>query len=191
VKNNGVKFFMFSKFWQCLLLILATYNVSFASNAILKDIIVTTSHKELLVYFTVEGCFTRKMEEAILNGIPVTFTFDIVLEERKTFWPDKKIVDFKIYHTIKYDQLKGVFVIERSEKLGEITSRDFIWAKKLMAEVETAVAPLSSLKKGHKYKLSLKAKLKKVKLPLYLHYIFFFTSMWNFETDWYKVNFVY
>lgn len=182
----------FYKLFIGLLLVVFCASVSFASEAHLKDIVITTSKKDLLVYFTVEGCFTKKMEEAILNGLPVTFTFKVVLEEKKTFWPDKTISDFKIYHTIKYDQLKGVFIINRSEAHEQsVTSKDFLRAKRLMAEVETPVTSVSNLKKGHKYRLRLKAELEKVKLPLYLHYVFFFASLWDFETEWYNINFTY
>jgi hypothetical protein len=32
----------------------------------------------------------------------------------------------------------------------------------------------------------IKAKLDKVRLPLYMEYVFFFVSLWDFETDWYR-----
>jgi len=167
-------------------------NTAIAHEVTLKDIIVTTSKESLLLYFTIEGCFTKKMQEAIFNGIPVTFTFIIKLNKKRTFFPDKKISDFKIYHTIKYNQLKDVFEVKRTERPEEVlTLKDFSQAKHLMAEVKTEVAPLFKLKKGGKYQLSLKAELNKVRLPLYLHYIFFFVSLWNFETDWYNVIFTY
>jgi len=181
-------------FYKVLIVVLVIFfsSISFANNVSLKDIVITTSKKDLLVYFNVEGCFTKKMEEAILNGLPVTFTFKVILEERRTLWPDKTVNSFKIYHTIKYDQLKGVFIINRSEAIEQnVTSKDFLRAKRLMAEVEAPVAPVSNLKKGHKYRLRLKAELEKVKLPLYLHYVFFFASLWDFETEWYNINFTY
>jgi hypothetical protein len=28
-------------------------------------------------------------------------------------------------------------------------------------------------------------------LPFYLHYVLFFLSFWDFETDWYTVDFIY
>jgi len=175
-----------------VLLSLLLSKVCFSYGAFLKDIVVTTSKKDLLVYFTAQGCFTKKMEKAILNGVPVTFTYKILLDKKRSFWPDKGIRSLKLFHTIKYDQLKGVFIVNRSEFPEQMaTSKDFIWAKKLMTTVEVAVVPISALKKGDKYELSLKAELNKVKLPLYLHYIFFFTSLWDFETDWYYINFVY
>ncbi|WP_353806870.1 DUF4390 domain-containing protein [Desulfobacter sp.] len=39
--------------------------------------------------------------------------------------------------------------------------------------------------------MRIKAELEKVTLPLWLHYIFFFVSYWDFETDWYVINFTY
>ncbi|RKY45244.1 MAG: DUF4390 domain-containing protein [Candidatus Omnitrophota bacterium] len=166
--------------------------VCLSSEAFLKDIVVTTSKKDLLVYFTAQRCFTKEMEKAILNGVPVTFTYRILLDKKRSFWPDKGLRSLKLFHTIKYDQLKGVFIVTRSELPEQMaTSKDFIWAKKLMTTVEVPVVPISALKKGDKYELRLKAELNKVKLPLYLHYIFFFTSLWDFETDWYYINFVY
>ncbi len=163
-----------------------------AREVILRDIIVTTSKTNLLAYFTIDGCFTKDMQEAIFNGVPVTFTFIVKLNKKRRFFPDKRINSFKVYHTIKYDQLKDVFEIKRTERAeGILTSKDFVQAKHLMAEVETKVAPVFKLKKGEKYQLSLKAELNKVTLPLYLHYIFFFVSLWNFETNWHKVVFTY
>jgi hypothetical protein len=35
------------------------------------------------------------------------------------------------------------------------------------------------------------AQLDKIRLPFYLHYVLFFVSLWDFETDWYAVDFRY
>jgi hypothetical protein len=70
--------------------------------------------------------------------------------------------------------------------------KDFAAAKKAMAEVKgLKVAPLQRLIKGNKYQLRVKAELQKVRLPLNLHYVLFFLSLWDFETDWYTVDFTY
>ncbi len=61
-----------------------------------------------------------------------------------------------------------------------------------MAEVKNIhVVPLSELRARSKYQLRVKAELEKVQLPLYLHYVLFFVSLWDFETDWYTVDFRY
>ena len=41
------------------------------------------------------------------------------------------------------------------------------------------------------YTLRVKVKLAKKTLPLYFHYLIPFSSLWDFETDWYTIDFRY
>ena len=164
-----------------------------AAEATLSDIIVTNTQEDLLVFFDIKGCFTREMEEAILNGIPTTFTIVIKLYRTRTAWRDASIASITLEHTIKYDSLKNEFRVTRSEEdNAEIVFKDFEAAKKAMAEIRNIrVVPLRELQERGKYQLRVKAELEKVRLPLYLHYVLFFVSLWDFETDWYTVDFIY
>lgn len=164
-----------------------------AKRAFLSDIVVTNTRDHLLVYFSVNDCFTIEMNRAIESGIKTTFTFFIELYERRDFWWDRKITDMEISHSIKYDSLKRVYEVTLSENNNEVTVvKDFDDAKKLMSDVVALkVTPIHNLRKGGRYRLQLMAELDKIKLPFYLHYVFFFLSLWDFETDWYTVNFRY
>jgi hypothetical protein len=164
-----------------------------AAEATLSDVIVTNTQEDLLVFFDIKGCFTRNMEEAILNGIPTTFTIFIKLYKTRLLWLDASIASIKIEHTIKYDSLKNEFRVKRSEENhNELVFKEFEEAKKAMAEIRNIeVVPLRDLQKKGKYQLRVKAELEKVRLPLYLHYVLFFVSLWDFETDWYTVDFTY
>ena len=164
-----------------------------AAEATLSDIIVTNTQEDLLVFFDIQGCFTREMEEAILNGIPTTFTIIIRLYKTRTFWFDGSISSLRLEHTIKYDSLKNEFRVTRSEdKDNEVLFKEFAKAKKAMAELRNIeVVPLKELQKKGQYQLRVKAELEKVRLPLYLHYVLFFVTLWDFETDWYTVDFTY
>ena len=180
------------------LLLLFCFLLSFpsplqAAEATLSDIIVTNTQEDLLVFFDIKGCFTREMEEAILNGIPTTFTIVIKLYRTRTAWRDASIASITLEHTIKYDSLKNEFRVTRSEMDNtELVVKDFKAAKKAMAEIRNIrVVPLRELQERGKYQLRVKAELEKVRLPLYLHYVLFFVSLWDFETDWYTVDFIY
>ena len=164
-----------------------------AAEATLSDIIVTNTQEDLLVFFDIQGCFTREMEEAILNGIPATFTIIIRLYKTRTLWFDGSISSLKLEHTIKYDSLKNEFRVSRSEdNHNELVFKEFDKAKKAMAEISNIeVVPLKELQRKSKYQLRVKAELEKVRLPLYLHYVLFFVTLWDFETDWYTVDFTY
>ena len=164
-----------------------------AAEATLSDIIVTNTQEDLLVFFDIQGCFTREMEEAILNGIPTTFTIIIRLYKTRTLWFDGSISSLRLEHTIKYDSLKNEFRVTRSEdNNNELVFKEFKKAKKVMAEISNIeVVALKELQRNSKYQLRVKAELEKVRLPLYLHYVLFFVTLWDFETDWYTVDFTY
>ena len=164
-----------------------------AEEASLSDIVVTNTRDHLLVYFTVNNCFTPEMNEAIESGLTTTFTFYVKLYEKREILWDKQIADLEISHSIKYDNLTGTYELKLSERNDKgVTVRSFDEAKKLMAEVVALkLIPLPQLKKGARYQLQMMAELSKVKLPLYLHYILFFLYLWDFKTDWYAVEFRY
>ena len=50
-----------------------------AQNATLKNIIVTNTRDDLLIYLTVEDAFRENMETVILSGVPTTFSFFVNL----------------------------------------------------------------------------------------------------------------
>ncbi len=164
-----------------------------AQDAVLKNIIVTNTRDDLLVYLSVEGAFREKMIKAILSGVPASFSFYLDLYQVRNLWPDKKIADIKITHTIKYDNLKKEFSVIRSWKEEKpFVTKSFLEARKLMADVDGInVVPLNWLEKGRRYQLQAKAQLSKLTLPFYLHYVLFFVSLWDFETDWYSIDFIY
>jgi len=164
-----------------------------AKDAYLSDFVVTNTRDHLLVYFTVNNCFTPEMNNAIESGIETTFTFFVQLHENRDLIWDRKIADLEVNHSIKYDSLKKVYSVRFSEDNNrEVTARTFEEAKKLMAEVVALkVVPMHQLKKGKRYQLQMMAQLDKIRLPFYLHYVLFFLSLWDFETDWYAVDFRY
>jgi hypothetical protein len=174
-------------------LILIQGPVAYGQDAKLKNIIVTNTRDDLLIYLAVEGAFTEKMETAVSSGVPATFSFFVNLYQTRSLWYDREIVDLKITNAIKYDNLKKEYIIQRSwdDNPPKIV-KSFAEAKKLMAEIDSLkVVPLSLLEKGKRYQIRTKAQLSKLTLPFYLHYVLIFVSLWDFETDWYTIDFIY
>jgi hypothetical protein len=164
-----------------------------AAEARLTDIVVTNTRDDLLVYFSVADCFTEDMEKAINNGVSTIFTFFVKLNEVRDWWWDKEIADIKVSHEIKYDSLKKVYILRLSSPDNKVVYvKEFEEAKKLMSEiVGLKVTELRNLQRGNRYQISMMAELDKIRLPFYFHYVFFFLSLWDFETDWYTVDFRY
>ena len=159
----------------------------------IQDIRLVNTRDDLLTYFKVTQAFSDKINQAIMNGVPTTFSFYIALYKGDSSWLDKNIADIQIKSTIKYNSLKKEFSVLRPWKSeNPVVTQSFDEAKALMTEIDNLIIiPLNRISKGNKYQLRIKAELDKVTLPLSLHYIFFFVSYWNFETNWYLINFSY
>ncbi|MBM9512535.1 DUF4390 domain-containing protein [Desulfogranum marinum] len=159
----------------------------------LKDIIVTTSNTDLLLFATVLNAFTPEMITGVQNGIPITFTFYVELNKLRSNWLDSSLIDTTITHTMTYNSLKEEYEIYHSDKNGKVKrTRSLKEAKELMAELNgLRVIPLEQLQPEAQYALRLKATLEKNSLPLGIHYVLPFTSLWDFETDWRTIEFRY
>ncbi len=164
-----------------------------AKEAFIKDIKTQIKEDALLISFRVTDCFTDKMIQAIKNGVNTRFVYLIRLYKVRRWWKDKKIADIKVCHTIHYDSIKKVYHLRLSEENKKrMPIKDLEEAKKILARIsDLRIIDIKELKKDQEYQIRVKAELDKIRLPLHLHYILFFLSLWNFDTNWYKVNFIY
>ena len=178
--------------WVCILILLAQ-PAAMAQEARLTNVIVTNTRDDLLLYLSVDGAFTEQIQEAVLSGVPVTFSFLTRLYEVRDMWFDAGIADVRVTHTIKYENLKKEFTVQRSwEGDKPVVTRSLAEAQRLMTEIDSLkVVSLGRLEKGKQYQIRAKAELSKLTLPFYLHYVLFFVSFWDFETDWYTIDFIY
>ena len=176
-----------------LLVIIAMPAAAAAQEARLKNITISSADDQLLVSLEVEGAFTQDVMEAILKGVPADFSFFIKLYRSRSWWFDEELTDLEITHTIKYDNLKKEFSVYRSwiDKKPVITP-SLAEAQALMTHINgLPIIDLNRMQKNEQYELLAKAQLSQMTLPFYLHYVFYFVSLWDFETDWHSVVFVY
>lgn len=159
----------------------------------LENIFITNTRDDLIAYFKITGAFTEKMSEAVLKGVPASFSFFVSVYRNRDGWFDEKIADVNVATTLKYNSLKQDFTVVRPWKTDRpFISTSFDQAKEMACNIyNLKIIPLEQLKKGEQYKIRIKAEMNKATLPLYLHYVFFFISFWDFETDWYTINMIY
>ncbi len=159
---------------------------AFASGAELANIVVRNSADELLIDITLKGVFTEEMKAALTKGIPVDIAFSISLFEAHNFWFDKKMISKTAIHQIRFDTLKKEYKIWRSwEKRGFRVEIDSEEAQRILSEIKgLKVIPLKRLEKGVHYQLRIKSELND-------RSHLFSGTPWEFETDWYTINFIY
>lgn len=175
----------------CVVMMVPSF--AYSEDAILTDFGVSDNGKDLLLNLRVVGAFNKKLQEAILNGIPATFSFFITMDLKRSVLPDISAADLTATHTLKYHVLKNHFIVKRSwEGNKPLTTDSFEEAQALMSEIKgMKLSPLKKLTPGKHYEIRAKAELDKVNLPLFFNYILFFTFLWDFETDWHSYEFIH
>jgi hypothetical protein len=169
-----------------LLLLLIFFSSAFCQEASINDIKVRGVNGGWKVSFNVQNCFTEKMEEAIQSGIQTTFTFYVHLYQKRSWWKDRKVTSVKFHHTIQYNPIQKVYQVTLGESSPPLVVSGLEEAKKLMAKVnEVEIRSASRLEPKVPTYFRIKAELDPVRLPLHLEYLFFFVSLWDFETDWF------
>ncbi|MCX7983245.1 MAG: DUF4390 domain-containing protein [Syntrophales bacterium] len=167
--------------------------IPYAEEAKITDVLISMKNGEIMVVGKLQGCFTPKIESAIMAGIPTTFTFIIHLYEERPFWFDRRLKTVSEAKTIKYDLLKKIFYISSTQTKEAIAVNDFETAKKVMSDYIVTMHVQDVLKKSNhsSYYVKMKAKMDKIRLPFRLELVLFFVSLWDFETDWYRQEVVF
>ena len=182
---------LITQFFLLLLIIVFLSNVTYASKASLQDIVWDKVDGNLIVSFKLKGVFSSQLNEVVLNGTPVTFTFFVNLYQVRDLWVDKKTVNIKIDHMMKYNILQEKFIMKRSWRIDEVlVTESFTEAQKVMTEISNLkILPFDWLENDGRYQIGIKAELSKANLPLNVRSAFFFSPSWGFETDWYILDF--
>ena len=180
----------------CGLLVLATGGPAPAADdqdPAIKDIIVTTSESDLLLFATVRNAFTEEMLAGVRQGLPVVFTFHLELVKARKHWLDITLVESTVTHTLGWDERAQVYRVAFSEDEGRVeTTASLDEARQLMTELNgVKVIALDQLVPDAPYAIHFKVTLKKGSLPLGLGSIAPAAVWGDFETDWRTIEFRY
>lgn len=160
------------------------------ASAVSPDVVnigVGTKGKYVVMNARLVDGFTEKIQEAINNGVPIGFTFEIELRQDNTAWVDSLISSNKVRHRVQFDSLKKIY---RFTEIGKNVRRNIITRKKsrfqnLMLNLkDIPIAPIYKLDPNEKYYVRVKADLETDRFWFPFNYIFFFVPFSEFETSW-------
>ena len=140
--------------------------------------------REARVAFTVSDAFSPEMVEAVKSGVEVSFKTIIRVERVHRRWFDTTVGKIEFSRSVRYDVLSRVYRLHRENR--EEILPDILDALAGMTRYDVAVPLSADVDRGKKYRAHVKTRLDKVGLSEPLRSIFFFSSLWDLETDWEK-----
>ncbi|GEM_PF-2733441 len=158
----------------------------------IDDVSLTEKRGKLHLSFALKNGFTFPITQTIQSGIPVKFTYEIIILKKGFFW-NSEIVNLKLTRTVTYHNIRNSYLIsENYPSLKVINFNTMEEAKRYITHLsDLPLIPLASLDKDTSYTLKLKASVMKQgkKMPFY-GLMKVFTSF-EMETDWYVLKFSY
>ena len=169
------------------LITLFAVQLVFAGTAEISQIQVSTQGKYVTVNAKLIEGFNEKILEAIQNGLPMTFKFEIELL-RDDLIIDNVIRSRKLSHTVQYDLLKKEY---RFTQKGKNVNRKIITRKKtqykqLMSTLkDIPIVPVYRLNPEEKYYVRVKAELdSRESSSSAIKSLLFFVPFNDFKTSW-------
>jgi len=159
-------------------------------SAVSPDVVnigVGTKGKYVVMNARLVDGFTEKILEAIKNGIPMGFTFEIELRKDNTLWVDSLVSSNKVRHRVQFDSLKKIYRFSESGKNVKrkiITRKESRYQKLMLTLKDIPIAPIYKLDPNEKYYVRVKADLETDRFWFPFNYIFFFVPFNAFETSW-------
>ena len=159
-------------------------------SAVSPDVVnigVGTNGKYLVMNARLVDGFTEKILEAIENGVPMGFTFEIELRKANTLWMDSLVSSNKVRHRVQFDSLKKAYRFSefgKNVKRKIITRKESRYQKLMLTLKNIPIAPIYKLDPNEKYYVRVKADLETDRFWFPFNYIFFFVPFSAFETSW-------
>ncbi|MBC8288231.1 MAG: DUF4390 domain-containing protein [Nitrospinae bacterium] len=184
IKRPDLIFLWVSAFF---LLTMGLVSPALAVSPDVVNIGVGTKGKYVVMNARLVDGFTEKIQEAIKNGVPMGFTFEIELRQDNTAWVDSLVSSNKVRHRVQFDSLKKTY---RFSEIGKNVRRNIITRKEtryqqlMLTLKDIPVAPIYKLDPNEKYYVRVKADLETDRFWFPFNYIFFFVPFSEFETSW-------
>ena len=138
--------------------------------------------REARVQFTLRNAFTPEMVEALKSGIEISFKTVVRVQRVHRNWFDVTVGEITFSRSVRYDALSRVYRLNRGD--GEELLADIFAALAGMTQYEVNVPLGYEVVRGKKYRASIRTRLDKVGLSEPFRSIFFFSSLWDVETEW-------
>ena len=148
----------------------------------ISEISGTIRGGEARVRFTLQNAFTPEMVEALKSGIEITFKTTVEVERVYRRWFNRPMGQVGTPAPSGTTPLSRVYRLHRDD--GDELLPDVLSALDRMTRFEVVVPVTGDVEKGKPYRARVRARLDKVGLSEPLRSIFFFSSLWDVETDW-------
>ena len=150
----------------------------------------TVDQNALLLFATVAYPVNDDIRAALKDGLTLTFDLDVVVSRERRFWFDADVWEYPIKRELSYHAVSDRYLARDIDDRPGIEQHSYASLEEALEALGTVDAyPLlttSQLSPNRQYRISLRAGIRRGRLPDTLRVIMFWTDDWHRESEWFS-----
>lgn len=140
-----------------------------------------------LLHARVQYPMSEGIRDALRDGVTLTFELDANVARERRFWFDAAVVELTLRRELAYHTVSNRYVV-REAPLGE--QQSFPTLEEALEHLGTVdgwpILVEPQLQGGDRYRISVRAGVRRGRLPASLRALLFWTDDWHRESEWYS-----
>ncbi|MBS0365809.1 MAG: DUF4390 domain-containing protein [Proteobacteria bacterium] len=138
-----------------------------------------------LLYSRVEYPMTPAINEALRDGISLTFDLEVRVERQRRMWFNSSVVDLTLRRELTYHVVSDRYVVHDVRSGDQTTFATLDEALAFLGKVDAWPVLVEPQLDGGNYTISVRAGMRRGHLPASLRAILFWTDDWARQSEWY------
>ena len=139
-----------------------------------------------LLHARVEYPMSPGIREALRDGVTLTFDLDTRVERERRFWFNASIVELTLRRELAYHAVSDRYVVRDARSGETVTFPTLEEALSYLGRVDGWPILVEPQLNGGSYVVSVRAGVRRGKLPSSLRALLFWTDDWHRESEWYS-----
>lgn len=146
---------------------------------------VNIDHGVFLLYARVEYPVSPSIRDALRDGITLTFDLQARVDRDRRFWFNANIVDLTLRRELTYHAVSDRYVVRDAKSGDQDTFATVEDALDFIGRVTAWPILVEPQLDGGNYTISVRAGVRRGRLPSSLRVLLFFTDDWARQSEWY------
>lgn len=156
----------------------ASVRIQSVTSSFENDIMVVDAYAEISL--------GEKVQDALANGLPLSYEFTVEVRKARPFWWDETQASATRHLRIEYHELSRQYMVEDLDSNSRRVISDLKAALRELGTVhKMAVINRSALDKNSGYRARARAELSVEEIPLPLRASSYLSADWHQESGWY------
>jgi hypothetical protein len=147
---------------------------------------VNIDHGVILLHARIDYPLNPAIRDALRDGVTLMFELDTRVDRERRFWFDANIVELTLRRELAYHAVSDRYVIREKRSGNQASFPTLEEALEYLETVDGWPILVEPQLDGGRYRVSVRAGVRRGRLPASLRVLLFWTNDWHRVSEWYS-----